>query len=138
MWHTPGRIYNEKNPLDAIKVAKKINKPLTIVGPVLDKIYFKSIIESEIGGLISYAGHITSSSLDDIYSRSEIILATALWDEPFGLVYVEAMRSGVKVFGYENAILETLQFAPEKTIVQKGNMKQLVEKIIQFSDLIGD
>ncbi len=99
-----GRINDKKGPMDAIKVAKYLNIPLTMIGQVdvVDQEYFDNVIKPEINtSLITFIqeqmGH---NEMSKFYQEALCTLFPISWHEPFGLVMIESMASGTPVIGY--------------------------------------
>lgn len=99
-----GRINVHKNPLDAIRLAQLIDTPLVMTGRIDDQEYFDEHILPNISDTIRYAGHVDQRSLHNMASKALCFLATATWEEPFGLSIVEMLASGLSVVGYGSAI----------------------------------
>jgi glycosyltransferase involved in cell wall biosynthesis len=100
-----GRITPYKGLADAIKVAQKANIPLRIAGKVgnmsQDKHYFRTQVEPLIdGGQIRYLGELDDRTNIDLLGGSIGLLNPIYWDEPFGMVNVEALACGTPVLTY--------------------------------------
>ncbi|MFH1429279.1 MAG: glycosyltransferase family 4 protein [Candidatus Margulisiibacteriota bacterium] len=52
---------------------------------------------TELGNKVKYLGFIPASEITQIYLLGDIFCAPSMWDEPFGLVFVEAQASGLPV-----------------------------------------
>jgi len=124
-----GRITSEKNPLDAIRIAKKMRKPLKIVGKIFDQAYFNQNIKSELNDSITYEGHVERNELQKLISGAAVFLATALWQEPFGLTILEMLASGIPVVGYSSAIPPVLRHATVSRAVETTDWCKLLPEI---------
>jgi glycosyltransferase involved in cell wall biosynthesis len=96
-----GRIAPVKGTHLAIEVAQKTGIPLKIAGEVqpVFRDYFESKIKPHIDGkLIEYVGEADHSMKVDLLGTSLGLLFPIQWDEPFGLVMIEAMACGAPVF----------------------------------------
>lgn len=107
-----GRINKEKNPLDAIKISEETGIPLKIVGNIANTDYFEQKISPRLSDTIEYIGHVTQQQLRDVIAGARVYVATAVWQEPFGLSILEMLASGLPVVGYESAIAPELQQKP--------------------------
>jgi glycosyltransferase involved in cell wall biosynthesis len=96
-----GRIAPVKGTHLAIEVAKRTGTPLKIAGEVQPMFsdYFESEIKPHIDGkLIEYVGEADHAMKTDLLGTSLGLLFPIQWDEPFGLVMIEAMACGAPVF----------------------------------------
>ena len=92
-----GRIAAIKGTHRALAAARITGVPLTLFGPIEEPEYWRSEVEPLLGGPLRYGGHLDRRALADAVGRASVFLFTPCWDEPFGLVAVEAMACGVPV-----------------------------------------
>jgi len=95
-----GRLAPVKGPHLAIEVAKRIGIPLKIAGEVqpLFRNYFESQIKPHIDGrFIEYVGEADMEMKCELLGNSMAMLFPIQWNEPFGLVMIEAMACGTPV-----------------------------------------
>ena len=98
------RINVEKNVAAAISVAKQMQLPLKIAGRIVDQHYFDEQVEPNLNDQIQYVGHLTQRELSSLAQKASAYLATATWQEPFGLAALEMLASGVPVVGFQTAV----------------------------------
>lgn len=98
------RINEEKNVEAAIHVAKHMQLPLKIAGRIADQHYFEKKVKPHLNKQIEYVGHVTQRELRRLAEKASAYLATATWQEPFGLAALEMLASGVPVVGFDTAV----------------------------------
>jgi glycosyltransferase involved in cell wall biosynthesis len=95
-----GRIAPIKGAHLAIEVAKRAGIPLKIAGDIQPSYrdYFEAKIKPELdGNFIEYIGRADLESKNELLGNSLAMLFPIQWNEPFGLVMVEAMACGTPV-----------------------------------------
>jgi len=98
-----GRIAPIKGSHIAIEVAKKSGIPLKIAGEIqpMYQEYFDSQIKPEVDGkFIQYIGEVDLPAKNELLSKARALLFPIQWNEPFGLVMIEAMVCGTPVLAF--------------------------------------
>jgi glycosyltransferase involved in cell wall biosynthesis len=95
------RVSPEKGVEDAIEACLKAGVKLLIFGPG-DKEYLEKNVLPKTGEGIQYKGMVEyrSSGWVKAYAQSKAFILPIQWEEPFGLVFVEAMAFGTPVIAY--------------------------------------
>ena len=104
-----GRIAPIKGTHLAIQVAKKSGIPLKIAGEVqpIFRDYFESEIKPHIDGkFIEFVGEVDLAEKNELLGNSLAMLFPIQWDEPFGLVMIEAMACGTPVLALPGGAVE--------------------------------
>ena len=105
-----GRMGSEKSPLDAIRIAKEIGLPIILAGQPLDekeRAYFAEKIEPLIDGKdVIYVGQVDYRKKVALLRDACAFLFPIQWDEPFGLVMIEAMACGTPVIALQRGSVE--------------------------------
>ena len=108
-----GRLVPVKGAHLAIKVAQRVGLPLKIAGEIQPayRDYFEREIEPHVDGKsVEYVGEADLQAKNDLLGNSTALLFPVLWEEPFGLVAVEAMACGTPVIALRGgAAVETIQ-----------------------------
>lgn len=97
-----GRIAANKGPHLAAEAARIADLPLTLYGVIEEPGYFEREVAPRLGGAIRYGGHLSRSDLGHAMGRASVLLFTPCWEEPFGLVAVEAMACGLPVAAFDS------------------------------------
>jgi glycosyltransferase involved in cell wall biosynthesis len=95
-----GRIAPVKGTHSAITVAQRAGIPLKIAGEVQPAFrdYFEQKIKPQVDGkFIEYIGPADLNAKNELLGNSMAMLFPIQWNEPFGLVMVEAMACGTPV-----------------------------------------
>lgn len=129
-----GRIVPEKGPHHAIAAAKALDIPLVLAGEADRHLpetvrYFEEQIKPHIDGRrVRYIGPVNLSQKLDLLSRARGFLNPIEWEEPFGLVMIEAMAAGCPVISFARGA------APE--LIAHGSSGFLVHNVEEMTGLI--
>ena len=101
-----GSIGKNKNPKEAILVALETGQKLLIGGRIKDEIYYKEEILPLIDGKqIQWVGEIDEKGVIGLFQKAKAFLFPTLWEEPFGLVMIEAMACGTPVVAFNHGAI---------------------------------
>ncbi|WP_174284816.1 glycosyltransferase family 4 protein [Sphingomonas bacterium] len=92
-----GRVTPNKGTAVAIEAAKTLGIPLDVVGPIDCMDYFDAEVAPRLDADRIYRGLLHGPELASMLGAASVLVSTPMWDEPFGLVNVEAMACGVPV-----------------------------------------
>jgi len=127
-----GRLVPEKGAHLAIEAARRANVPLIIAGIVDRHVpqaqrYFREQIEPHLDGQqIKYIGPVETKAKIDLLSRARGMLNPIQWEEPFGMVMIEAMATGCPVIAFRRGAA--------KEIVASENVGILVDDVTSMVD----
>lgn len=140
-----GRLTHEKGVHTAIEATARLvhehglkNLKLTIAGGGdADYVeYLHQLVDRKnLASFVTFVPPQPKEALPPLYHRSDILLFTSIWAEPFGRVIVEAMASGLAVVGTKvggaSEILvdgeNALTFAPDDPASLCLQLKRLIE-----------
>jgi glycosyltransferase involved in cell wall biosynthesis len=100
-----GRISPEKRVDRAIEIARRAQLPLKVAAKIYpeERAYFENTIEpllAAAGSLVEFVGEIGGAEKDELLRSARALLFPIDWEEPFGLVMIEAMASGTPVIAW--------------------------------------
>ena len=98
-----GRMAPCKGPHRAIEVAKRAGLPLKPAGeiqPVFREYWEERVLPHVDGDQVQYVGGANKALKNELLSRARALLFPIEWDEPFGLVMIEAMACGTPVLAF--------------------------------------
>jgi len=108
-----GRISPEKQPDEAIHIAKRTGLPLKMAAKVdrgdIDYFHkhFRPLLDHP---LINLIGEIGDDAKSDFLRNARALLFPINWPEPFGMVMIEAMAAGTPVIAYRcGSVMEVVE-----------------------------
>jgi glycosyltransferase involved in cell wall biosynthesis len=123
-----GRIAPLKGTHIAIDVAQRTGIPLKIAGDVqpMYREYFEKKIKPQLDGkLVEYIGLADLAAKNELLGNSIAMLFPIQWNEPFGLVMVEAMACGTPVLAMPGGSV------PE--VVREGVSGHICRSVVQMA-----
>ena len=101
-----GRMHPDKAIADAIEIARRVDRPLLICGPVQDRQYYADRVAPHVDGeRVRYLGNVGGDERKRVLSQAAVLLHPLGFDEPFGLSVIEAMACGTPVVAYRRGAL---------------------------------
>ena len=105
-----GRMSMEKNPLDAIRIARAVEMPIVLAGQpqnANEQRYFATEIQPLIDGeSVRWIGPVNHPQKNELLRHAAALIFPIQWEEPFGLVMIEAMACGTPVVGHRRGSVE--------------------------------
>ena len=95
-----GRFHPEKGPHLAIDAARRAGRRIVLAGKRIEpaeKAFFEAEIAHRLGPGVEYVGEADADLKRELYAGAESFLFPLQWDEPFGMVMIEAMACGTPV-----------------------------------------
>ncbi len=123
-----GRLHPEKGVAEAVQAALKADERLIIVGPPVTGEYWDTKVKPFISGKIEYIGYVPREELFEYYQKAKAVLAPIMWEEPFGLIMIEAIACGAPVVAFRRGSV------PE--IIEDGRNGFIVSNIDEMAEVI--
>jgi glycosyltransferase involved in cell wall biosynthesis len=95
-----GRFSPHKGAHLAIEAARRAGRPIVLAGKLLEpgeRAYFDAEIRPRLGGDAEFVGEVDMPTKQLLYAAAHCVLFPITWDEPFGMVMIEAMACGTPV-----------------------------------------
>jgi glycosyltransferase involved in cell wall biosynthesis len=98
-----GRMTPVKGPDRAVAVARDAGVPLVLAGPVQpgDEEYFEDQVRPHVDGVaVTYVGEVGGREKAELVAGARALLMPIRWEEPFGMVMIEALACGTPVLAF--------------------------------------
>ncbi|WP_244818119.1 glycosyltransferase family 4 protein [Caballeronia sp. Lep1P3] len=128
-----GRVMPEKRIDRAIEIARRAGLPLKIAAAVHpgERAYFKEEIWPLVTAsqsFVEYLGEVGGETRRALFANARALVFPIDWEEPFGLVMIEAMASGTPVIAFRRGAV------PE--VVEHGVNGFIVDDVDQAVDAV--
>jgi len=98
-----GRFHPDKAPHLAIEAARAAGLPIVLAGKCaepLERAYFEREVQPRLGPDATLFGVADATAKRNLLARATCLVFPVCWEEPFGLVMIEAMACGTPVVGF--------------------------------------
>jgi glycosyltransferase involved in cell wall biosynthesis len=99
-----GRINAEKGPHRAIAAARAAGVPLVLAGviqPGQEAFFAREIAPHVDGDHVRFVGEIGGATKRELFAGARGLLMPIRWEEPFGMVMIEALACGTPVIAFD-------------------------------------
>jgi glycosyltransferase involved in cell wall biosynthesis len=106
-----GRMSPDKGAHRALAVAIVTGVPLKIAAKCREPLeirYFDEFIRPHLGGSIEYVGEVGHADKVDLLMGARALISPIDWEEPFGLMMIEAMACGTPVLSTRRGAVEEI------------------------------
>lgn len=107
-----GRMNSDKGPQRAIRAAREAGMPLVLAGvvqPGQGAFFEREVAPHVDGDRVRYVGEVGGAQKRALFAGARALLVPIRWEEPFGMVMVEALASGTPVIAFpEGAACEVV------------------------------
>ena len=127
-----GKLTPYKGVKYLVKAAPKIKGEVLIVGEGPEKKNLKNIVEKEKIKNVRFFGHLGNNTdfLVKFYSRANVFVAPSIWDEPLGLVILEAMACETPVVVTRKGVIPlAVKENKNGLFVKPRNSRDIAEKV---------
>lgn len=108
------------------------NAKLLIIGkPESTKLYVEEL-KRKAGKNVIFTGWVEQSELPLLYSAADVFVCPSIWDEPFGLVCLEAQASGLPVVGSKRGGIPEAIEEGETGVIVEPKPRQLADALIDL------
>lgn len=131
-----GKIVPFKGLKEAIWLVKKAKERLLIAGNTIPEYYnfFQKEIKPHFSKKIVYLGELSQKELVEVYGKAKALLYPISWEEPFGLVMVEAMACGTPVIAFNRgSVPEIVQNGKTGFVVK--NLKEMLSAMKKIRNI---
>jgi len=102
LWEAKG-VHTALEALPALSQSHGVDATLTIAGPAEHTDYVAALerraAELQVADRVRWAGPVARERLLDLYASHDALVFPSIYDEPFGIVQLEAMAAGCAVVG---------------------------------------
>lgn len=141
-----GRIVEPKGVHLAVEAVKKYNETasssikLKIAGKYYNEwsdSYFESKIKPLLDENIEYVGYLTGQDKKYFLKNAKALIVPSTFEEPFGMVTLEAMASGTPVIGFNvGATSEIVRHGQDGFIIDEISDEARIDKVCEYIDEI--
>jgi glycosyltransferase involved in cell wall biosynthesis len=134
-----GRMSPDKAPHLAAEVARRAGRPMLIAAKCeepAERRYFEQVVRPVLGKDVEYVGQARGEDKIDLLSRASALLMPIQWDEPFGIVMVEALASGTPVIGLRRGSVPEI-VDDGRTGFVCANLDEMVDSVGRLDEIDG-
>lgn len=131
-----GRLTVHKGVEYLIKAARKINGEVLILGDGPERKYLEELIKKYKLANVRILGYMPPKEgirYREFYRRADVYVAPSVWDEPLGLVILEAMAAGTPVIcTRKGGITSIIKDGYNGFLVRARNSQEIADRVNQL------
>jgi glycosyltransferase involved in cell wall biosynthesis len=125
-----GRLHPEKGVAEAVEAARLADVKLIIIGPPVTGDYWDKRVKPFLDEKIKHIGYVPYNELYQYYQKAKGLFVPIQWEEPFGLVMIEAMACGTPVIALgRGAVPEIVIDGKTGFIIKDNNLKAMADAV---------
>ncbi len=132
-----GRMSPDKGVHVAIDIARRAGVPLVIAAKMREaseREYFESMVRPLLGPGVEYVGEVTRHEHAALHAGATCLINPLQWNEPFGLVAIEALAAGVPVVATPRGAMPEIVING-RTGFLETDVEQLAQAVTAVSSL---
>ena len=132
-----GRMSPSKGPQRAIEIAKATGIPLVLAGKqhsAAEQQFFDAEIRPQLSSEITYIGEVGFKDKVELLGDAVALINPIAWDEPFGMVMIEALACGTPVYAYARGAAPEI-VAPGVTGFLGNNEADLIKSLARLDEI---
>ena len=132
-----GRMSPDKGAHRAVRVAKRLGRPMNIAAKCREPAeiaYFDEFIAPHLDDDIRYVGEVDHTEKCELLSRAHALVVPIEWEEPFGLVMIEALASGTPIVAMRRGSVPEILRHGETAFIA-SDLAEMVALVDRVSEL---
>jgi glycosyltransferase involved in cell wall biosynthesis len=131
-----GRISPEKGTHLGVDAARRAGWRVIIAGGIYDAGYHHEMVRPLVDGeRVRYVGALTRPRLTRLLGRASVVVMASLWEEPFGMLAVEAAMAGTPVAATPRGALVEVIDAHMGRLAERAEPAALARAIVDAARL---
>jgi glycosyltransferase involved in cell wall biosynthesis len=131
-----GRISPEKGTDLAVRAACRAGLQVVVAGGIYDPVYHREKVQPLIDGTqVRHVGALPRGRLMRLLARAAVAVMASLWEEPFGMLAVEAAMAGTPVAATSRGALTEIVTAQIGRLSERAEVRALARAIIEATSL---
>lgn len=123
-----GRIVPEKGLHIAIDACRRAGLTLRIAGRIGSPSYYDDELRPRLGDDLTWLGELSHAELAQEVAHAKVCVVTPDWEEPFGLVVIEAMACGTPVAALaRGGVAEILSDFPDRLATDTAGLAHALQ-----------
>jgi len=136
-----GRMSPDKGAHRAIRIARQVGRPLNIAAKCREPgeiAYFEEHVEPHLDDTIVYVGEVDHEAKCALLAEAHALVVPIEWEEPFGLVMIEALACGTPVIAMRRGSVPEILHHERTAFIADDldGMIAAVERAVELDPLV--